>query len=315
MITEFVEGSVLSRHQLLSALLKDQATCYRYLLVDPLKSVRLDEPLALANIKDVFPDDEFNAILRPDLSYEPTLCPHLILLAKPGETIEPELLDLMITRAEKERCHYKHYICAWISSELDIQHLAEKITGLGLLLGRLMAPEKPSFFPFYEHIRLQLLKESLSVESLLSGLFNFIHRYIYINYYDQLIEINPADNSSNNDFLLFSQVFLQNALQYQDEPKATFGLVKMWQDNTQTLPPNVLFLSAKKLLETKNSGFTNLEDRLAYALYCLIYQVDLISIESISPHISAAILAPGSLKRRLEQLDNDIWVSIKQNNN
>ncbi|RKS84428.1 hypothetical protein DES39_2167 [Orbus hercynius] len=305
----------MSTHQLLNALLKGQATCYRYLLVDPLKSVRLDEPLALANINDVFPNDELNAILRPDLSYEPTLCPHLILLAKPGEDVESELLDFMLARIKKERSHYKHYICAWISSELDIQNLAQKIIELGLQLGRLMSPEKPSFLPFYEHIRLQLLKESLSAESLLSGLFNFIHRYIYINYYGQLIEINAANNSPTDDFLLFSQIFLQNALQYQNEPKATFGLVKMWQDNTPTLPANALFLSAKKLLEAKNIGLTNLEDRLVYALYCLIYQVDLINIETISPYISAAILAPGSLKKGLEQLDKDIWANLHQNNN
>ena len=310
----FVEVLVLLVHQLSNALNEDQANCYRYLLVDPLKPVKIVEPLALENIKDVFSSDEFKAILRPDLSYEPTIFPHLILLAKPAEVLEPELLDLTITRIEKERSHYKHYICAWISSELDIQNLAEKMIDLGLQLGRLLSPKQPTFLPFYEHIRLQLLKESLSVESLLSGLFNFIHRYTYMNYYGQLIQIKAADNLLTKDFLLSSQIFLQNALQYQNEPKATFGLVKMWQDNIQTLPPNALFLSAKKLLDAKNIGFTNLEDRLVYALYCLIYQVDLITIETISPHILSAILAPGSLKKRLEQLENDIKASINQNN-
>lgn len=144
-------------HQLSNALNEDQANCYRYLLVDPLKPVKIVEPLALENIKDVFSSDEFKAILRPDLSYEPTICPHLILLAKPGEVLEPELLDLTITRIEKERSHYKHYICAWISSELDIQNLAEKMIDLGLQLGRLLSPKQPTFLPFYEHIRLQLI--------------------------------------------------------------------------------------------------------------------------------------------------------------
>jgi len=299
---------------LLNCLEKEQSTSYRYLLVDPLKAVRPDEPLSLVNINDIFPQDDVMAVIRPDLRHNPNSCPHLILLAKPNQAIEPELLTLTLERANKEQTLYKHYICGWISSELDIQSLADKMINLGNYLGDLLSPGRSSFFAFYEHIRLQLLKESLSIESLLSEQFNFVNSYTYINYYGQLIELISNNHLPSQDLFYISATLLQNALQYQQNPKPIYGLVKIWQDNIDNLPPNAIFCSAEKLLHANHLGLTSLEDRLIYSLYSLIYHVDLINIESIAPHVMAAISSPGSLKQRLEQLDSNIWRRIIENN-
>lgn len=284
-------------NNLLEHLQRDRVTCYRYLLIDPLKSIRSDEPLELSNIKSVFAENDVMTLLRPDLSHEPNACPHLILLAKPNEDIELELLELTQIRSQREQTLYKHYICGWISSALDIQSLAEKIINLGNELGCLYSPNSPSFFPFYEHIRLQLLQESLSIEGVFSERLSFAKSYIYNNYYGQLIDVISRERLYENIYPLISRSLLQQALQYQDEPKATYGLLKLWLDNVASLPDNAISLSAKKLLEAKNIGFSNLEDRLIYSLYSLIYNVDLMQIDVISPHILAATGQPRFIKR------------------
>lgn len=300
---------MLSHYDLLKRLQKDRSTSYRYLLLDPLKAVRNDEPLELSNIKSIFTKNDVVPLLRPDLTHEPDSCPHLILLAKPNEDIEPELLDLTLVRSQREHLLYKHYICGWICSEFEIQNLAEKIINLGNELGYLHSSHTPSFFPFYEHIRLELLQESLPIEGLLSEQFNFAQSYIYNNYYGQLTDITSEAHLYEDIPPQISRSLLQQALQYQHEPKAIYGLIKLWSDNVGTLPHGAIFLSAKKLLEAKDIGFINLEDRLIYGLYSLIYQVDLMKIESVSPHILAATATPGSLKDYLASVDSTIWKS------
>lgn len=304
---------MLTKNYLLTHLEKDKTTCYRYLLVDPLKAVREDEPLALVNITDIFPSDEVMPILRPDLAYQPNSCPHLILLAKPNEELEPELLALALERANKEQTQYKHYVCGWLSSELKIQDLAESMLNLGNQLGHLISPNSPSFFPFYEHIRLQLLKESLSVDEVLSEQFNFVNCYIYMNYYGQLTEIAANNHSLDTPFLNTKQMLLQNRYHYQQDPKTIYGLVKIWQNNINKLPDNALFLSSTKLLQAKNIGLVNFEDQLIYSLYSLIYHSDLINVETIAPCIITAISEPGTLKSQFALLDSKIWQNISIN--
>ncbi|MCX8713310.1 hypothetical protein J3U57_12390 [Gilliamella sp. B3464] len=293
---------------LINGLNENKTNCYRYLLVDALKSLRDIELLTLDNIKGVFSKEDVQPVLRSDLYYDPNHCPHLILLAKPNEDIELELIELMLRTSQKEQELYRHYICGWISSELSIDLLAEKLVEYGNKLGTLSNPETNEFVPFFEHVRLQVIKECLLQENATLFYFDFAANYIFLNYYGELEILRNLNNA--NTLSSFQNIFLKKALQKQQQPILVFGLADLWKEYADFFPHDALLRSANQIIHAKSIGLTKGEDIISYSFYSLMSGKDLMKYKNFSDAVKLAIEDSITLNETFETFSQSMWNEI-----
>lgn len=295
--------------QLLPLLNKSYLNSYRYLLVDPLKPVKVGEPLALINIKAVFPESSIEPILRPDLSYNIDFCPHLIQLGAPGEAIEKELLALCLHRCHQEQLSYKHYIDGWLCSEYSIKEVAANLVEAGLDIGSIIKPDKHYFFPFFEHVRLQLLQEGLQQNSgCFLKQFEFLQQYAFMNLYGELNSLTVA--SQDNKLPMLNSLLLSNVFSYQTEPKLVFNLTKIWLNNTPSQPSTPLLSAARAAANARQLGLTHNEDIIAFGLYSLLSTKKITSNSDVMDKITQAIDEPGSLNDSFGKLSSNVWCDL-----
>ncbi len=158
----------------LSELLNAKCDEYRYLLLDPLKSVPSWNALHLNRLNDVFGNDALYRVLRPDLAYAPQYCPVVMLLALPGILCNEELLLKSEEYSRDEKLYEKRYICGWISSPLAPEAFAAELAGLCKQV------QRENIVPFYEPLRLELLT-ALNGKNEFSRLISNISQWCWIS--------------------------------------------------------------------------------------------------------------------------------------
>lgn len=130
-----------------------QNDSYCYLIVDLLAGVFEHSDFAFDEIKQTY--DVIVPILRPDLAYDPSLCPQLIQLAAPNE--QADIYSLLGTKAYAvfEKVRKRRYIVGWLTSKLDPHKIAEHIASCCHVMGKNIRDGYT--LPFFEPIRLELL--------------------------------------------------------------------------------------------------------------------------------------------------------------
>ncbi|OLS63963.1 hypothetical protein PSEMO_10310 [Pseudomonas putida] len=134
---------------------------YFYLLVDGQAECALDHPLSVPSLIRSFGEAAVTRVLRPDLSHEHDQCPALIQLAKPGEDVPKEYLDLSADYAAWDLRYDERYICGWLTSQEPLEVVAAHIAARCYTT----ADEAGDPSPWFEPLRLELLLCAMQQEA------------------------------------------------------------------------------------------------------------------------------------------------------
>lgn len=275
---------------------------YRYLLVDPLSPIWNEHKISLNLIREKLPDNAICPVLRADLSYLPESCPHLIMLAQPGQECEDVLLKQSIIYSQAEIKKEKRYVCGWLTSDLDIRQLAEFIAEKCSLLGDNITLGYT--LPYFEPLRLSLLQIMVSPKSWLCSEFGSINNWWYINIPNQLGCIKGNKLSKRGRI---NGEAVQVQLQFSVINRLLITWSRLSAQNNKLLPENAVEQAVEQIIQAGDMGLKNLEDKIAFSLNRLTVYPRM----ECNPEIQQAIkIAAGSNQVRLTTLLNELPDSV-----
>jgi len=272
---------------------------YRYLLLNPLKKVPYNNPLHVDNLQQTLGNKTIYPVLRRDLAYSPKHCPQLVLLASPGERCEYRDFNSAEGYARSEALHDKRYFCAWLTSAQEPAALA------GSLAEQCLHLMKPSFLPFFEPLRFELLQAMSPKESFAGSLWP-IHHWWYMTAAGELA--CQAGKYSEEKWRLHWQ-----AEETQQYVPAIRQLLLAWQQVTSTLPYDAALQAAKAWKHTLKTGLKEKNDLYFLALNRLTLGIDIETHPVVKNLLMQEIADPSHrFTKFLQKLPDAIWRELKQ---
>lgn len=280
---------------------------YRYLLVDPLANVWTESPLYLETLKAKAAQRAAAPVLRADLSYRPDKCPHLVLMAGPGEDCDIALLRRSLSYSRAELLADKRYICGWLTSALAVDELAEFMRNLCTVLGNFV--RMGYSLPYFEPLRLALLQETCRTSWLRSQLSS-IADWSYLTITEKM---NDVAGSAYEKKGHMGGLAIQAQLRYQAISRLLIAWARMNKRDGQELPQDAVRLAAEQIMDADRWGLTNLEDVLAFSLNRLTVHPHMEN----HPLVAAAIRDAAAndrirLTTKLNELPEFIWTQVEQ---
>jgi hypothetical protein len=258
---------------------------YRYLLVDPLKKVAAANPLSLYKLQKILEENAIFPVLRGDLAYSPKHCPHLVLLARPGESCDVSLLNRTETYARSESLQGKRYLCAWLTSAQGPESLA---ISLAEQCNTLRAQE---VLPFFEPLRFELL-QAMSPEDGLAGNIWPVSHWWYMTVTGELRcqrgkvsteqwRLNWGTERTQNNVHTFSQI------------------LKYWGKVNPALPSDAAMKTVMMWEQAAVQGLSDANDTYFFTTYSLGKGVDIAQHPAVKNLIQQVVADPSV---RLSQL-------------
>ncbi len=251
---------------------------YRYLLLDPLKTVSSVNPLHLLNLQQMLGDSATFPVLRSDLAYSPSFCPQLVLLASPGERCEFPWLVASQAYARHEVLHEKRYVCAWLSSPTPPDQLALALANQCDQLN------KNTFTPLFEPLCFELLQTMAQSNGLAGNLWPVSHWW----YMTAAGDIACQTGSATEDKWRMNWG-AERALR---DIRAIWQLLLAWQQVRQVLPADAAMQAEGAWAKTAKTGLTDWEDRNFLALNSLTVAVDIEQHPAVQALLQQALANP-----------------------
>lgn len=239
---------------------------YRYLLIDPLCTLHGSDSFHLDNLIERFSAQRVVPVLRQDLAYQQTYCPHLIELASPEQTCDEILLKRSVTQAYRERFRRKRVICGWISSQQSIIPLAQHIGSLCSTIGNELNPS--CVLPFFEPIRFELLSQTdrISAQWLSTQLYP-INSWIVVTVGGELLKENGKKSDHQESYLSLK------ARRAQQNLPLIIGLLSAWQrladKKKAALPKDSALQALTQIIAAHEKGLTDKQDIYSFGLNAL----------------------------------------------
>lgn len=276
---------------------------YRYLLVDPLKSVTFLNDLCLSNLKEIYGAENVTPVLRPDLRYSLESCPHLILLAAPGEVCSTAVINEVVRYGTYERKYNKRYICGLLSSACGLQVLSQKIADNCRTLGDQITTGYS--LPFFEPLRMELLYLT-QLSPVIEEVLWPISTWWYIAYTGKLNGLNSIEATTAGKLTWGMQ---EGQLNIRD----IWRILYAWDNGKTILPDNAVYLAAQAWKEVGKIGLHQLRDKTYLALNALNFPVDITRHSTIASLLQQARENPSLLLTQLLQtLPDSVWLELEQ---
>jgi len=287
-----------SQENTLTEMLEKQQGEYRYLLLDPLKTVSDINPLYLPTLRSVLGERAVTPVLRRDLAYSPPHCPQLVLLASPGERCDFSWLAGSEEYARSEAWHEKRYLCAWLFSTLPPVQLA---TALAEQCNQLT---EHSFIPLFEPLRFELLQTMSSQEQLAGIVWPVSHWWYVKTSGDITCQAGKAHEERWSLNWGIEKV--------QQEIRPIWQLLFAWQRVNPALPDDAAMRAANAWQETAKTGLTDHDDRHFLALNRLTLPVDIEQHPAVRRLLQQAIADPDqSFTQLLKALPDAVWQELE----
>ncbi|MRS17526.1 hypothetical protein GJV06_21860 [Enterobacteriaceae bacterium RIT691] len=270
---------------------------YRYLLIDPLKTVSKVRPIHLSHLKKTLGDQAIRPVLRQDLVYSPQHCPQLVLLAEPGTECDTALVESLVDYAAEEALHEKRYLCAWLSSRQPPEQLVITVANWCNNL------DNSEFFPFFEPHRFELLHATSPANKLGGSIWPVSH-WCYMNAAGNITVVDG--NEATDKWQLTWGV--QHA---QQEARMIWQLLFAWWRVCPTLPSDAVKQAAAAWREVEKTELTHIEDRLFLALNRLTLQINIEQHSQINALLQQAIASPAlRFTQLLNSLPESVWFEL-----
>ncbi|WP_312983566.1 hypothetical protein [Atlantibacter sp.] len=284
---------MMENNNKMTAWLNQHTDEYRYLLVDPLKKIASANLLSLPKLQQPGRETIF-PVLRADLAYSPTHCPHLVLLARPGESCQPPWITHAENYAQSEVLQEKRYICGWLSSEEEPESLA---ISLAEQCGRV----SNTFLPFFEPLRFELL-QAMSPEDGLAGSIWPVSHWWYMTVAGELA-CQIGKETTDKWRLNWGGEWAQQNV------RAIGQILKAWGSVCTTMPSDSAIQAAMMWKKTEGTGLNDIRDSYFLAAYSLGLGVDIAEHPAVKERMQQVIADPSL---RLSQCLEALPASIKQ---
>lgn len=272
---------------------------YRYLLLDPLKSVASWNSLHLTYLQEKWGCESLLRVLRPDLAYSPEHCPVLLLLASPEADCDEAIVLESEAYSRDERLYERRYVCGWISSPLALDALAAELAGLCKQIKR------EDIVPFYEPLRLELL-QTLGEADELSSLMSLISQWWRVSCSGHLTTL--SGKSGGEEWRL-----KWGAERAQNEVRNIWRLLFAWQKTQETLPPDAALQAADAWARSATAKFHHTGDQLCLALCYLTFPCHITEHPDVQSLLRQVASDPNlHFTQLFPTLPNAVWQTLIQ---
>lgn len=283
----------------LLAMLQAQQDEYRYLLLDPLKTVSPVNPLHLSNLCDELGEKALFPVLRRDLAHSPQECPQLVLLAAPGERCDFPWLAETENYARSEVWQEKRYLCAWLSSAMPPEQLA---TTLAAQCSQLTDHR---FIPLFEPLRFELLQATASSPEALAGTIWPVSHWGFMKFSGEIAcqtgKASEAPWSIN-----------WGVESVQQDIRPIWQLLLAWHRVNPLLPSDAAIQAANAWRNTTKTGLTAPQDRHYLALNRLTLPVDIEQHPAVRQVLQQVIADPSQrFIPLLRALPDTVWLELE----
>ncbi|MTH46485.1 hypothetical protein [Intestinirhabdus alba] len=265
---------------------------YRYLLLDPLKTVASVNPLHPQQLKQSPGENAIYPVLRRDLAYSPEHCPLLVLLASPGEACTCPWLDGTEGYARGEALQDKRYLCGWLVS-------SQKPEQLAVSLAEQCDRISQTFLPFFEPLRFELLQAMSPVNGLAGSIWP-VSQWWYMTVAGELA-CQTGQASDEKWRLNWGAEWIQQNV------RAVGQILQAWGAVSTVLPSDAAMQAAIMWKKTAETGLKDPRDRYFLATCSLGTGVDIAQHPAVNDLIQQVIAEPSvPLSRRLQALPETI---------
>lgn len=256
---------------------------YRYLLLDPLKTVPDWDPFHIERLSENHSKDALRRVPRPDLAWSPEHCPVLIQLAAPGEEINEVWVQHSEARARHEALSEKRLICGWMSSARDPDAMATWLSELCSTL------HPGAVIPVFEPLRLELLQATAEAERL-AGQLRAASEWHFLSCSGERVTLKGQHSD-------IPWTMNWGTEQAQTEVREIWRLLSAWSASC-ALPANAARQAAEAWSASGKAGLHHSGDRLYLALNTLTHPT--------------ALMQHAAVQRRLQQASGDATLYFEQ---
>ncbi|MEM5435481.1 hypothetical protein [Paraburkholderia diazotrophica] len=283
---------------------------YFYLLVDPLAGYDEHARIGIPGLQATLGDDALAIVRRADLAHEPDLCPRLVVLAAPGTSPDPDLVDASIRHAEREAEYDRRYVCGWLSSATQPDRLASGIAERCIV----EAGAESRYVPFYEPVRAELLA-STSIED--ANVWRGpVSDWLYPDASGVVTRLPRAKTSAQriSDY----GVSVQAGVPWVVRLLAAWRTAQMddlsyaparWR-GAHLLPPDAAAQAYGQLLDASHLGLSDLTDQLVFALHRLFIHPRLDTHPQVRNAIARTATGETSLAEQFDKFSDAMWAQI-----
>lgn len=278
--------------------LNQHPNSYRYLLLDPLKSVSIINPLHLQQLQDAPEVRTIYTVLRGDLPHSPQHCPLLVLLAYPGEHCEFSWLASSEDYARSEMLQEKRYLCGWLCSTTAPEQLASE------LAERFNNLIENTVTPFFEPLRFELL-QVMEPDGLATCLWPVNHWWYMTSTGNICVQTGKV---AEEKWVPASDTALT-----QQEIPGIFSLLQAWQLVRPVLPMDAAINAANTWLNIEETGHFEKENRNFLSLCHLTLAVDIEQHPAVRALLEQVIANPSlRLSRLVSALPDAVWDELEK---
>lgn len=278
--------------------LNQHPSLFRYLLLDPLKTISHLNPLHMDNLQQSLGKEAIYPVLRRDLAYSPEHCPQLILLASPGEHCEFSWLADSESYARNEALQEKRYFSAWLTSAQEPKQLA---ASLAKQCNQIITDV---FLPFFEPLCFELLKVK-SPEDGLAGRIWPVSQWWFMTVSGN-IAFQAGKNVGEKSWLNWGiEMDLQDF-------RSIRKLLWSWHEAEAGLPFHAAMQAEEAWENTLDTGLKDTDDRNYWALNYLTMRVDIGQHPAVRVLIQQAIDNPSQrISALLQTLSDEVWLELE----
>lgn len=244
---------------------------YRYLLFDRLGVVSELSSIFDETLLETMPADRLAIIKRPTLLHDLSVCPLIVCIAKPNESLNEELLSAAVIQIKNEYLTKKQYVCGFITSALPPEQLADALLESYSRAGK--ALNKP-FLTFYEPFTLDLIRHSyIEPDSHLGLLLPAETSYSFIDTDCDVYTFHSKAFQNDWDFTLrfTNQLLHYNQLNQFELYQIAVTLTDLYEEYDKPQPQKLLSQIINYFYDHKGTKLKNPNDRRVYVLFCIIY--------------------------------------------
>lgn len=244
---------------------------YRYLLLDRLGVVSELSSIFDETLLETMPPDRLAIVKRPDLAHDLSVCPLLVCIAKPHESLDEKLLSAAVMQIKKEYLTKKQYVCGFITSVLTPEQLAEEFLKTYYRAGNAL---NKKILPFYEPFRLDVIRHSYTQpDSHLGLLLPAETSYSFIDTDCDVYTFKSIDYRNDFDFELrfTNQLLYYNQLNQFELYRIAVTLTDLFEEHAKPQPQKLLSKIINYFNDYKGAKLKNPNDRRVYVLFCIIY--------------------------------------------
>ena len=244
---------------------------YRYLLFDRLGVVSELSSIFDETLLETMPSDRLAVVKRPDLAHDLSVCPLLVCIANPHESLDEKLLSAAVMQIKKEYLTKKQYVCGFITSVLTPEQLAEEFLKTYYRAGNAL---NKKILPFYEPFRLDVIRHSyIQPDSHLGLLLPAETSYSFIDTDCDVYTFKSIDYRNDFDFELrfTNQLLHYNQLNQFELYRIAVILTDLYEEYDKPQPQKLLSQIINYFYDHNGTKLKNPNDRRVYVLFCIIY--------------------------------------------